>query len=212
MINQFITVEGIEGVGKTTVCQTIYQFFHQHKFPIIQTREPGGTPIGEAIRQVILNDYPHDMDPLCELLLMFAARAQHIKQVIKPALAQKEWVLSDRFTDASYAYQGAGRDLGFDKVATLEQLVQAELRPGLTLLLDAPVDVALGRMVARGKLDRIEQENQDFFQRIRDGYLQRAQQDAARYRIVDASQPLSEVHAAVKQILSDYVGEAHDLA
>jgi len=161
--NQFITVEGIEGVGKSTICQTINQYFHQHKLPSLLTREPGGTPVGEAVRQVILKDYDHHMAPMCELLLMFAARAQHIEQIILPALQQGEWVVSDRFTDASFAYQGAGRGIDYAKIACLEELIQQTLQPGLTLLLDAPVDVALSRMLARGKLDRIEQENQEFF-------------------------------------------------
>jgi len=205
-------VEGIEGVGKSTLCQTIYQHLHQLNLPVLQTREPGGTPIGEAIRQVILNDYPHDMAALCELLLMFAARAQHIEQIIQPALAQGEWVLSDRFTDASFAYQGAGRGIARSKISQLEQLVQDDLRPGLTILLDAPVAVALDRMVARGKLDRIEQEDQHFFERIRQGYLQRAKTDPLRYRIVDASQSLPQVRDDVKKHVNEYVGEHHDMA
>ena len=205
MLNRFITVEGIEGVGKSTICHTITQYLHQQNFPVIQTREPGGTPIGEAIRQVILNDYSHAMANMCELLLMFAALAQHIEQVISPALAHNQWVLSDRFSDASFAYQGAGRGIALEKISQLETLVQNDLRPGLTFLLDAPVEIALNRLLVRGKLDRIEQEKSSFFERIRLGYLQRAQSQPERYRIIDATLPLQEVQNNVKQQLQEYI-------
>lgn len=207
MNHQFITIEGIEGVGKSTICQTIYQHLRGKNFPVLLTREPGGTPIGEAVRQVILNDYAHTMAPMCELLLMFSARAQHIEQIIRPALAQNEWVLSDRFTDASFAYQGSGRGIDFEKIALLENLVQNDLQPGLTLLLDAPVDVAFERMIARGNRDRIEQESHEFFERIRQGYLTRAKTNPTRYQIIDAQQALEKVQADVVGALESYLSQ-----
>ena len=157
------------------------------------TREPGGTPVAEKIREILLAEHSEPIVPLAELLLVFAARAQHIEQVIKPALARGEWVISDRFTDATYAYQGAGRDLGVAKVELLEQFVQGSMRPDLTVFLDVPLETGLARITQRGQLDRFEKEPTLFFERVRSAYLHRIAESPARYAHVDAGQTIAEV-------------------
>jgi dTMP kinase len=206
MLNEsakFITLEGMEGAGKSTNLAYICEYFDQQKIKYRVTREPGGTEVAEKIRDVLLNHYDEPLHPMCELLLIFAARAQHLEQVIKPALANDEWVLSDRFTDATYAYQGEGRQLGGDKVELLERFVQAELKPDLTIILDVPVELSAQRVRQRGELDRFEVEQSAFFQRVRDAYHQRVASDENRYRLIDASQTLPNVQADLQIVLDN---------
>ncbi|MEZ5508764.1 MAG: dTMP kinase [Gammaproteobacteria bacterium] len=191
---KFITVEGTEGVGKTTNIAFIRSWLEQQQIPYIATREPGGTPLAEQLRALLLQPRDEQVNELAELLMVFAARAQHLAQVIVPALEQGTWVLCDRFTDATYAYQGAGRQMDVQAIATLEQLVQQELRPDVVLLLDIPVQEGLARARGRGELDRFEQEDLAFFERVRSGYLERARR-FANYAVIDASQPLEAVQA-----------------
>lgn len=197
----FITVEGIEGVGKTTNIQFISDWLKQHEISFVASREPGGTPFAEEIREVLLQPREESVCDTSELLLMFAARAQHLETLIKPALERGEWVLCDRFTDATYAYQGGGRGLSVDMISQLETLVQEDFRPDAVILLDVPVEIGLGRASARGELDRIENEKAEFFEAVRQMYLQRAKQHPERYHIVDASQDLAGVQAQLEQVL-----------
>jgi dTMP kinase len=201
MKGQFITVEGIEGVGKTTNIEFIQQRLLGAGKDVVVTREPGGTPLGEAIRGLLLDPEYTGMDSTCELQLMFAARAEHLARVIRPALDRGQWVLCDRFTDATYAYQGGGRGIDTKIIARLEELVQGDFRPGVTLLLDVPVEIGLARAGSRGSLDRFEQEEVDFFDRVRQSYLDMAGQYTARYRVIDASQPLEQVQQQLEVVL-----------
>ncbi len=201
MKGKFITVEGIEGVGKTTNIAFIQQQLSDRGRDVVVTREPGGTPLGEAIRGLLLDPQYTGMSPDCELQLMFAARAEHLARVIHPAMTAGQWVLCDRFTDATWAYQGGGRGLDAGKIARLEELVQADFRPDLTLLLDVPVALGLDRAGKRGKLDRFEQETVEFFERVRQSYLDMARDQSERYRVIDASQPLDRVQKHLKAIL-----------
>jgi dTMP kinase len=201
MKGQFITVEGIEGVGKTTNIGFIHQQLLAAGKDVIVTREPGGTSLGEAIRGLLLDPEYTGMDSTCELQLMFAARAEHLARVIRPALEKGQWVLCDRFTDATYAYQGGGRGIDAGVIARLEALVQGDFRPDVTLLLDVPVEVGLARAGKRGDLDRFEQEKVEFFERVRQAYRDMARQYAARYRVIDASQPLEQVQQQLELVL-----------
>ncbi len=201
----FITLEGIEGVGKSTCLTLICDFLAEKNINYKATREPGGTEIAEAIRQVLLASYQEKMTDDTELLLMFAGRAQHLACVIKPALAAGLWVISDRFTDASYAYQGGGRGIAAERIALLEQWVQADLKPDRVLLLDAPVEIALQRAKSRSAPDRIEAEKQAFFVKVRDCYLQRAKQFANRYTIIDTSQSLAQVKQQLLSVLQTMI-------
>ena len=201
MKGRFITVEGIEGVGKTTNIDFILQYLRGMGKDVVVTREPGGTPLGEAIRGLLLDPQYTGMSPDCELQLMFAARAEHLARVILPAMTAGQWVLCDRFTDATWAYQGGGRGLDTGKIARLEELVQGDFRPDLTLLLDVPATLGLERAGKRGKLDRFEQETVEFFERVRQAYLDMARTQAERYRLIDASQPLEVVQQNLKTIL-----------
>jgi dTMP kinase len=200
-LGRFITLEGCEGVGKSTNLQFIEQLLLERQIQVVVTREPGGTELAERIRKLLLEKSDELITSQAELLLMFAARAQHIQHVILPAIQQGCWVLCDRFTDATYAYQGGGRNMDVNMIAWLEQLVQGSLRPNLTLLLDAPVEIGMRRAMHRGKLDRFETEKIDFFQRVRQAYLERASLDQNRYRIIDASLPLIEVQAQITQAI-----------
>lgn len=200
----FITIEGIEGVGKSSAAKVISSYLEQKKIPHFMTREPGGTPIAEGIRQLLLNVYPEKMHPDTELLLLFGSRAQHIAEVIKPSLSAGKWVICDRFTDASYAYQGGGRLVDVQRIAILEQWVQGSLQPNLTFLLDAPVEVALKRIQKRAK-DRIEQETFEFFERVRQAYLMRAKQYPNRYRCIDASSSIDDVKTQLETILDQFI-------
>jgi dTMP kinase len=198
---RFITLEGGEGVGKSTNLQYIQQLLLEQQLDVVVTREPGGTELAEKIRQLLLETHAETITEKAELLLVFAARAQHIQHVILPALQQGRWVLSDRFTDATYAYQGGGRGMDTQTIAWLESSVQGDLRPDLTLLLDAPLDIGMSRAQQRGKLDRFESEQRDFFERVRQAYLKRAGQDQQRYKIIDAGLRLNEVQLQIKQAL-----------
>lgn len=198
---RFITLEGIEGVGKSTHVAFIQRYLKQAKHTIVVTREPGGTPVAEALRHVLLKQHEENITEVAELLLLFAGRAQHIAHVIQPALSLGEWVICDRFTDATYAYQGGGRGMSVKHIAVLEKWVQGDLQPDCVLLLDAPVKTALKRAKRRGKLDRIEAEQEDFFQRVRDAYLARAKQFPERYKVIDASAPIVKVQRQIKLVL-----------
>jgi dTMP kinase len=205
MPGKFITVEGIEGVGKSTNIAHIRGLIEAAGIDVVITREPGGTPLGEAIRGLLLDPRYTGMSPDCELQLMFAARAEHLAKVILPALAQGRWVLCDRFTDATYAYQGGGRGIAADKIARLEQWVQDDFRPDLTVLLDVPVAIGLARAGNRGALDRFEQEQIGFFERVRQAYLDLATRHDGRYRVIDASQPLARVQQQLDEVLRPFV-------
>ncbi|KAF0802163.1 dTMP kinase [Alcanivorax xiamenensis] len=193
MSGRFITLEGGEGAGKSINLEWVAERLRQRGKTVRVTREPGGTELAERIRQVLLAPSEEPMADTTELLLVFAARAQHLDALIRPALARGEWVLCDRFMDATWAYQGAGRGLDLAAIATLERLVLAGVAPDYTLLFDVPVDVGLARAGKRGELDRIEQESRDFFQRVRDCYLQRARNEPDRFVQVDATRPLEQV-------------------
>jgi dTMP kinase len=202
---KFITVEGIEGVGKSTNIEFIHRQLQAAGKDVVLTREPGGTPLAEAIRDLLLDPEYTGMDARCELQLVFAARAEHLARIIHPALTQGKWVLCDRFTDATYAYQGGGRGIDTGIIASLETLVQGAFRPDLTLLLDVPVAVGLARAGKRGALDRFEQEEVEFFDRVRSSYLDMARKHEARYRVIDASQSLETVQRDLENILATFL-------
>lgn len=202
---RFITVEGGEGVGKTTNLAFIAQTLRDAGIEVVMTREPGGTPLAEQIRGLLLAPREEPMHADAELLLVFAARAQHLQSVVLPALAAGRWVLCDRFTDATYAYQGGGRGLSMHRIAELEQIVQGALRPDLTLLLDIEVAAGMARAGARSAPDRFEQEQHDFFERVRRCYRARAAAEPARFRTIDASGALEEVQQQLTQVLTEAV-------
>lgn len=197
----FITLEGGEGAGKSTCLPFIEDRLQQAGHDVVVTREPGGTAVGEKIREILLHAHELDIVPDSELLLVFAARAQHVEKVIGPALAGGKTVLCDRFTDASYAYQGGGRGIPAQRIAMLETWVQGELRPDLTLLFDLPVEKGLQRAGARSAPDRFEREGQDFQERIRQQYLLIARREPQRFKVIDASQGLTQVQALLTTIL-----------
>ena len=196
MNGKLITLEGGEGAGKSTVLESVRGLLAQRNLDVIVTREPGGTPAGEAIRSVLLDPYLRGMSAESELLLMFASRAQLVRECIEPALAAGQWVLCDRFTDASYAYQGGGRGVPNERIATLEQWATHGLTPDLTLLLDLPVATGRARAAGRGEADRIEVEGDTFFERVRAAYRARAAAEPARFRIIDATLTPPDVLAA----------------
>lgn len=202
---KFITVEGIEGVGKTTNIEFIRHLIETAGIPCEVTREPGGTPMAEEIRGTLLNNREEFVSEETELLLMFAARAQHLQQFIFPKISHGKWIVCDRFTDATYAYQGYGRQQSLTNISLLENMVQSKFRPDCTILLDAPVEIGLQRAKKRGELDRFEQENMQFFSRVREGYLEMAARDRQRYRIVDATVPLEAVQEQLRVIVADLV-------
>lgn len=201
---KFITLEGIEGVGKTSNLQFIRSLLEASGHDCVVTREPGGTRLGESLRELLLSHSDDNMSADAELLMMFAARAEHLSKVIRPALAAGQTVLCDRFTEATYAYQGGGRQLSVDKISALENWVQGQLRPDLTIVLDAPVEVGRARAGRRSEPDRIEKEHNDFFQRVRDSYIELAQHYPQRICLVDASQELKAVQHQVQQKLQEY--------
>ena len=201
MQGKFITVEGSEGVGKSSNLAFIENYLRHAGIDIVRTREPGGTPLGEAIRELLLDARQRAMCDDTELLMMFAARAQHLAEVIRPALATGKWVLCDRFTDATYAYQGGGRGIPMERIGVLEDWVQGALRPDHTLLLDMPVAAGLERAGARSEPDRFEQEQHGFFERVRETYLARARLEPARIHVIDASPALDNVQAQIAQVL-----------
>lgn len=198
---KFITLEGGEGVGKTTNLQFIKDHLQQHRLSVVVTREPGGTYLAEKIRQLLLEADSETLANQTELLLMFAARAQHIKHVIEPALTRGHWVLCDRFTDATYAYQGGGRCMKASAIEWLENFVQGHLRPDLTLLLDAPVETGLERIRQRGAPDRFESEKIAFFERVRRAYLLQMELHPERIKLIKANQPLADVQRAITDAL-----------
>ena len=204
MRGKFITIEGTEGVGKTTYIQFIQNWMQAKKLPFVATREPGGTPLAEQIRDLLLSPRDELVCDTAELLLMFAGRAQHLHQLIQPSLEEGAWVLCDRFTDATYAYQGAGRNMRNDLIAELEMIVQGSLRPDLTLILDIPVELGLKRASDRSEPDRFELEKTEFFELVRNGYLRIAKENPDRCVVIDASQPLADVQRDINIALEAF--------
>ncbi|MFT5208693.1 MAG: dTMP kinase [Flavobacterium sp.] len=199
----FITVEGVEGVGKSTNISVIEAQLAREGIAYLSTREPGGTPLSEKIRNILLDKNETNMSDMAELLLVFAARSQHVEELIKPALNAGQWVICDRFTDSSFAYQGYGRETNVDVITQVEKLALGEFTPDLTFLLDLPVEIGLERAGKRGELDRFETEDVNFFNRVRNGFLQRAK--AARFQIIDASKPLSDVEMEISTALEIWI-------
>ncbi len=203
----FITVEGGEGAGKSSNLEFVRRYLEQQGKQLVVTREPGGTPLGESIRSLLLDHRNSEITDDTELLLMFAARAQHLAEVICPALEQGQWVLCDRFTDATYAYQGGARGIPRQRIADLEQWVQQGLEPDLTLLLDIPVQQGLTRAGERSDPDRFEREQIAFFERVRAAYLEQARRYPHRYRVIDASRSLEEVRRLLDEVLAEWLAQ-----
>ncbi|WNS83847.1 dTMP kinase [Neisseria sp. DTU_2021_1001991_1_SI_NGA_ILE_055] len=202
---RFITLDGIDGAGKSTNLAVMKAWFEKHKLPVLFTREPGGTPAGEALREILLNPATQ-VSLRTETLLMFAARQQHLETVILPALKNGTHVVSDRFTDATFAYQGGGRGVPLQDIATLEHWVQGDFRPDLTLLLDVPLEVSMARINQTREKDRFEQEAAEFFNRVREVYLQRAAKQPERYAVIDSSQSLDAVKKQIETALDSHFG------
>lgn len=202
---KFITIEGGEGVGKSSNIAFILSYLKNKNIDVVSTREPGGTDISEKIRALLLDADNKAMVSDAELLLMFAARAQHLDELIKPSLAKNKCVLCDRFTDATYAYQGGGRGISMQRIAELETWVQADLRPDLTILLDVSIEIGMKRASERSEPDRIEQEKNNFFESVRQTYLNMAKDAPQRYRVIDASQTLDNVQKDIAQALDEYL-------
>jgi dTMP kinase len=196
---KFITFEGVDGAGKSTHLEWFSNALRQKGIDLLMTREPGGTPLGERLREILLNQPMHAET---EALLMFAARREHVEQVIRPALQRGTWVISDRFSDASFAYQGGGRGVSLTKLEQLEQWVHADLQPDLTLLFDIPIEVARQRLSNNVSLDRFEQEQGSFFEKVRQAYLARSQKTPARFAVIHAEQTREEVQASLQSIVS----------
>jgi dTMP kinase len=207
---KFITVEGIEGVGKSTNVSFMQAAIEARGLQVLTTREPGGTPMAEQIRGLLLDHGNEPVPDIVELLLMFAARALHVNNVIKPALDENVWVICDRFTDTSRAYQGAGRGFPLSDIDRLADWVHADLQPDLTVLLDAPVKIGIGRAGQRGEPDRIETEKADFFGRARDCYLSLAAAEPERFAVVDANRKLDAVRATVEKLMNDILDKELD--
>ena len=205
ILSKFITIEGIEGAGKTTAVSFVQSFLQEKKIPFIVTREPGGTPIAEEIRRVLLHHHNESMTDITELLLFFAARAQHLENTILPALNSGKWVVCDRFVDASFAYQGGGRKLPLTLLQCLEKYVLKGKQPNLTILLDLPVSVGMSRIKTRGQHDRIEQEKQIFFESVRQSYLKRAAQFTQRFNILDADCSMAMMKTRLYTLLTDFL-------
>ena len=202
---RFITLDGIDGAGKSTNLAVMKAWFEKHQLPVLFTREPGGTPAGEALREILLNPATQ-VSLRTETLLMFAARQQHLETVILPALKNGTHVVSDRFTDATFAYQGGGRGVPLQDIATLEYWVQGDFRPDLTLLLDVPLEVSMARINQTREKDRFEQEEAEFFNRVREVYLQRANEQPERYAVIDSSQSLDAVKNQIETALDNHFG------
>lgn len=196
---KFITFEGVDGAGKSTHLAWFADTLRQRGHDVLVTREPGGTPLGESLREILLNQ---PMQAETEALLMFASRCEHVKQVIQPALQRGTWVISDRFSDASFAYQGGGRGVSVEKLEQLENWVHAELQPDLTLLFDIPVEVARQRLSNNLTLDRFEQEKSQFFEKVRMAYLARSQKSPSRFAVIDAQKSLQDVKVTLEKIIS----------
>lgn len=203
---KFITVEGVEGAGKSTNIAYLCDCLAESGIDYVATREPGGTPFAEAIRDLLLHCDAEDVDGVAELLMIFAARAQHLSKLIKPTLTEGKWVVCDRFTDATYAYQGGGRKLGMDKVKTLEALVQDDLRPDKTFFLDIPVKQGMQRIEGRQVLDRFEREEVSFFEVVRASYHKLIAQEPGRYAVIDASLPLDQVQRQIRSEVERMLG------
>lgn len=201
---RFITIEGVEGVGKSTNIALVKSLLEARGYEVLLTREPGGTPTGERIREILLDKDEQAMTAMTELLLVFAARSQHVSQVIMPALAAGQWVISDRFTDSSYAYQGGGRELGIEIVAALEAQVLTDFRPDLTIVLDVDIATGLERATREAEADRFESEQASFFQRVRETFLTLAEAD--RYRVIDAGQPIEKVQVDLTEVIVEFIG------
>jgi dTMP kinase len=201
----FITLEGGEGAGKSTNLAFIRQWLQRAGHEVVVTREPGGTELGERVRDILLHSKQLHITPECEMLLMFAARSEHLAKVIRPALAAGKVVLCDRFTDATYAYQGGGRGLPAERIASMESWVQGDLRPDLTLLFDVPVEAGRARAGQRGEPDRFEREDHVFFTRVHAAYLARAQAEPGRMRVIDASRALPQVEQQIAAVLEEFV-------
>ena len=204
MSGQFITIEGIECVGKSTNAKFIENTLNKKGYKTLVTREPGGSGVGEKIRNILLFESKDTISPMTELLLLFAAREKHINEIIKPALRQGIWVICDRFTDASFAYQGFGRELGFDKVNALKSLIQKDFEPELTILLDAPLEIITSRRKLNPN-DRFESEDKAFFERVRNGYLELANIFDERVKVIDASKDIQEVQDQIRILINDLV-------
>lgn len=196
---KFITFEGVDGAGKSTHLAWFAQALRQKGVDLLVTREPGGTPLGERLREILLN---HPMHPETEALLMFAARREHVEQVIRPALRQGTWVISDRFSDASFAYQGGGRGVSIAKLEQLEQWVHGDLQPDLTLLFDIPTEIARQRLANNESLDRFEQEQGAFFEKVRQAYLARSQKMPSRFALIHAGKSRDEVQQNLEEIIA----------
>ena len=201
----FITVEGGEGAGKSTQMERIADWLAAQGRNVVRTREPGGTQLAETLRDILLDKRNAGLSSLAELLLMFASRAQHLDELIRPALQRGDTVLCDRFTDATWAYQGGGRGLPSSDIATLEQLVHGDLQPDLTLLLDLPVEQGMGRAARRGESDRFERESLPFFERVRSGYLARANAEPGRFAVIDAAGDVDAVWKQIQKVLQERV-------
>lgn len=208
---RLLTLEGIEGGGKSTHLPYIRQFLEAAEKSVVVTREPGGTPLGEALRTVLLQPKYGILTADAELLLIFAARAEHLASVITPALREGCWVVCDRFTDATYAYQGGGRHIPEARIAVLEEWVQGEIRPDLTLVFDVPVQLGLERVARRGEQDRFEREGLEFFERVRRAYLQRAAHDPTRCRVIDSSGSVEAIRASIAAILGEWLRSSSSL-
>lgn len=208
-LGHLITLEGGEGAGKSTCMRSAIEVLVEHGIDVVKTREPGGTRLGERLRDILLDPATGKIGADAELLMMFASRAQHIDEVIEPALRAGRWVLSDRFTDASYAYQGGGRGLPVSRIAALEDWTQGTLRPGLTILLDLPPEKGLQRATVDRAADRFEHEQLDFYQRVRVAYLQRAADDPNRFAVIDSSRAIAQVIAEVRAVIVDYLGRVN---
>ncbi len=208
MTGRFITIEGTEGAGKSSNIGFVQATLEAAGKTVVLTREPGGTPLGEAIRDLLLDHRGDGMAADTELLLMFAARAEHIAHRIRPALHQGQWVLCDRFTDATYAYQGGGRGIDVERIAALEHWVQGNLRPDLTIFLDVSVEVGLARARRRSSPDRFEREERAFHEAVRAAYLRIAAREPARVQVVDATQPLARVQAGLRRVLDAFLARA----
>ena len=206
MRGKFITIEGGEGAGKSTMVERITDWLQSLGHEVIRTREPGGTVLAEKIRAILLDDEHMDLCSQAELLLLFASRAQHLDELIRPALKRGTTVLCDRFTDASWAYQGGGRQMSTDLIARLEQMVHGDLQPDLTLLLDLPVELGLDRAARRSEADRFEQESRRFFERVRQAYLDRAASQSDRFAVIDASGDVDQVWSQIKAVLETRLG------
>ena len=206
MRGRFITMEGGEGAGKSTMMGRVADWLESAGHRVVRTREPGGTDLAEKLREILLDRNNISLSGRAELLLLFAARAQHLEELIRPALVRGDWVLCDRFTDATWAYQGGGRGLPRDEIGSLETLVHGDLQPDLTLLLDLPVELGMKRAARRSQADRFEQESTLFFERVRNAYLERAEAAPERFAVIDAASNMEQVWSQIKSVLHQRMG------